>query len=153
VPADGPDDPRQIPVADPRPPTPAKSPRSARRPVSGNHAALIAHHSAEWSRRFSGKYAFQNAKDSSGAGRILAACGDDLVKAKRIVSDFIFDSDPFIAKSGYTIAFLASQINRYLAGAHRPEGSNGNGHDPEFSRRNPTAEELELIRQPIGGDA
>lgn len=102
-------------VAEPEPPK--KSRKSSGTPSA--HAQFSARFSAAWSERFGMKYAYQNAKDGAAVGRILKAVGD-VEAAMRLVSAYFADSDPFIAKSGYTIAFLSSQINRYLAGTYKP---------------------------------
>lgn len=101
---------------------------------SSAHRHLTDRFVAAWHDRFGRNYAFQNAKDGAAVGRILKAVGGDVEQAMRLVSAFLADSDPFIAKSGYTLSFFGSQINRYLAGAHAASPTKARDGEPNFDR-------------------
>lgn len=98
------------------------------------HRQLSDRFVAAWQDRFGRKYAFQNAKDGAAVGRILKAVEGDVEQTMRLVSAFLADSDPFIAKSGYTLSFFASQINRYLAGSHKAPPTKARDDGPNFDR-------------------
>jgi hypothetical protein len=106
-----------IPLGKPADPK-GKRPNAPRKQPTGPHAELIRHHGQLWSSRFGTSYDFKDGRDGAAVGRIIRACGGDVDRAKKLVSAFVADTDPFIAKSGYTLSFLVSQTNRYLSGAH-----------------------------------
>lgn len=92
-----------------------KSARATGMPPSGYHVALREYHAQLWHERYGNAYPFAGGKDGAAVGRILGACKNDLAKAKRLVSDFISDSDPFIAKCGHSLSTLQGQLARYVA--------------------------------------
>lgn len=112
------------------PPKTVQKKTGVRRKATGPDAEITQHHEECWATHHPGEaYAHQGGKDGTAVGRILKACKGDVEKAKRIVTAFNDDQDSFIAKSGYTLSMLGSQINRYLAGAHK--GISGDdGCDP-----------------------
>ena len=123
-----------------------KSPKASRSPAKGNHAELIRHHAAVWSESRGGEtYPFHGAKDGAAVGRILKACGDDLAKAKRIVSDFVSDSDPFYAGGGSTLAILSTHISRYLSRLNAPVKNADDDHGLTMTRVIPSEDLLNEI--------
>jgi hypothetical protein len=87
---------------------------------TSDHQALIEHHAKGWLDRRGEKYFFQKGKDGAAVKAILGACGGNLDKAKRVVTTYLDDRDPFIWKNGHTLSFLSGRINAY--------SSNGQPH-------------------------
>jgi hypothetical protein len=102
---------------------------------------LIEYFTAQWREKFGDAYAFQRGKDGAAIKRILEACGGDCQKAKGFVDAYLADTNPWLATKGHTVSVLASEINGYLAGAHR--GSNNDGGE-DWQPREPTEEDLAI---------
>lgn len=105
-----------------------------------------------WSGRYRSKYAWDGAKDSAAAKRLVATF--DLEDLAARMQAFVEDNDPFYAHARHPFALFARNVNRYVPIAEVSRQPNLCPHDPACARLSEcvarTVEEARALRSRRG---